>query len=150
MWNGSSVVTLFAQPEANEATADYSQEYLIKEPGNYVVKFNGLTDLKGVKAANNWGADPIVVDLAYVTPKSGGFNVKVNKVNSETTGYKVYWTRDASFKKFNVMTVSGSTLNKTIAGKKGMTYYVRVVPVSVVNGKTYVGVQNATHSVKIK
>ena len=65
-------------------------------------------------------------------------------------GYKVYWTRDASFKKFNVMTVSGSTLNKTIAGKKGMTYYVRVVPISVVNGKTYVGVQNATHSVKIK
>ena len=55
-----------------------------------------------------------------------------------------------AFKKFNVMTVSGSTLNKTIAGKKGMTYYVRVVPVSVVNGKTYVGVQNATHSVKIK
>ena len=87
---------------------------------------------------------------AYVSPKSGGFNVKVNKVNSETTGYKVYWTRDASFKKFNVMTVSGSTLNKTIAGKKGMTYYVRVVPISVVNGKTYVGVQNATHSVKIK
>ena len=87
---------------------------------------------------------------AYVTSKSGGFNVKVNRVNSETTGYKVYWTRDASFKKFNVMTVSGSTLNKTIAGKKGMTYYVRVVPVSVVNGKTYVGVQNATHSVKIK
>ena len=87
---------------------------------------------------------------AYVTPKSGGFNVKVNRVNSETTGYKVYWTRDASFKKFNVMTVSGSTLNKTIAGKKGMTYYVRVVPISVVSGKTYVGVQNATHSVKIK
>lgn len=87
---------------------------------------------------------------AYVSPKSGGFNVKVNRVNSETTGYKVYWTRDASFKKFNVMTVSGSTLNKTIAGKKGMTYYVRVVPISVVNGKTYVGVQNATHSVKIK
>ena len=26
--------------------------------------------MKGVKAANNWGADPIVVDLAYVTPKA--------------------------------------------------------------------------------
>ena len=80
MWNGSSVVTLFAQPEANEATADYSQEYLIKEPGNYVVKFNGLTDLKGVKAANNWGADPIVVDLAYVTPKSGEVTTAIKAV----------------------------------------------------------------------
>ena len=47
-------------------------------------------------------------------------------------------------------TETTSYVNKTIAGKKGMTYYVRVVPVSVVNGKTYVGVQNATHSVKIK
>ena len=71
MWDGSQVVTLFAQPEANEETADYTQEYLIKEPGNYVVKFNGLADMKGVKAANNWGAESIVVDLAYVTPKSG-------------------------------------------------------------------------------
>ncbi len=80
MWNGSSVVTLFAQPEANEATADYSQEYLIKEPGNYVVKFNGLTDLKGVKAQNNWGADPITVDLAYVTPKSGEVTTAIKAV----------------------------------------------------------------------
>ena len=80
MWNGSSVVTLFAQPEANEATADYSQEYLIKEPGNYVVKFNGLTDLKGVKAANNWGAESIVVDLAYVTPKSGEVTTAIKAV----------------------------------------------------------------------
>ena len=87
---------------------------------------------------------------ANVTAKKGGFNVKVAKVNSETTGYKVYWTRDKSFKKFNVMTVSGKTLNKTIAGKKGQTYYVRVVPISVANGKTYAGVQNSTHSVKIK
>ena len=87
---------------------------------------------------------------AYVTAKSGGFNVKVTKVNSETTGYKIYWTRDASFKKFNVMTVNGTTLNKTLAGKKGMTYYVRVVPISVVGGKTYAGVQNSTHSVVIK
>jgi hypothetical protein len=87
---------------------------------------------------------------AYVTAKNSGFNVKVTKVNSETTGYKIYWTRDKSFKKFNVMTVNGSTLNKTLAGKKGMTYYVRVVPISVVGGKTYAGVQNSTHAVTIK
>jgi hypothetical protein len=87
---------------------------------------------------------------AKVSAKSGGFNVKVSKANAETTGYKIYWTRDASFKRFNVMTVSGASLNKTIAGKKGQTYYVRVVPVSVANGKTYAGVQNSTHSVKIK
>ena len=48
------------------------------------------------------------------------------------------------------MTVSGETMNKTIAGKKGQTYYVRVVPISVVNGTTYAGVQNCTHEVTIK
>ncbi len=82
MWDGSKVVTLFAHPEADEATADYTQEYLIKEPGNYVVKFNGLADLKGVKAANNWGADPIVVDLAYVTPKA--VTTSINNVAVKT------------------------------------------------------------------
>ena len=80
MWDGSQVVTLFAQPEANEETADYTQEYLIKEPGNYVVKFNGLADMKGVKAANNWGAESIVVDLAYVTPKSGEVTTAIKAV----------------------------------------------------------------------
>ena len=48
------------------------------------------------------------------------------------------------------MTVNGSTFSKTIAGKKGMQYYVRVVPISVANGATYTGVQNATHEGKVK
>ena len=48
------------------------------------------------------------------------------------------------------MTVNGTTFSKTIAGKKGMQYYVRVVPISVVNGTTYTGVQNSTHEVTLK
>ena len=87
---------------------------------------------------------------SYVRPRNGGFNVKVSKANEGTTGYKIYWTRDESFKRFNVMTVNGTTFNKTIAGKKGMTYYVRVVPISVVDGKTYAGVQSCTLSATVQ
>ena len=88
MWDGSQVVTLFAHPEAEEATADFTQEYLIKEPGNYVVKFNGIADMKGVKAANNWGADPIVVDLAYVTPKAVTTSINAVSVKAQDKAVK--------------------------------------------------------------
>jgi len=118
--------------------------------GRYDIRICGINELgksgEYCKEANRFMRSC----SAYVTSKSGGFNVKVTKANAETTGYKVYWTRDASFKRFNVMTVPGTTLNKTIAGKGGAIYYVRGVPISVVNGKTYVGVQNATHDVKVK
>ena len=87
---------------------------------------------------------------AFVNARSGGFNVKVSKANEGTTGYKVYWTRDPSFKRFNCITVNGNTFNKTIAGKRGMKYYVRVVPIAEENGSTYVGVHSATRQVTIK
>ena len=118
--------------------------------GRYDIRICGINE-KGKSGAYSTEAHRFLRSCsAYVTAKNGGFNVTVTKSNSETTGYKVYWTRDASFKRFNVMTVNGSTFSKTIAGKKGMQYYVRVVPISVVNGTTYTGVQNSTHEVTIK
>ena len=83
--------------------------------------------------------------------RKGGISVSVKKANPETTGYMVYWTKDKSWTKIpNVMTVNGQTLNVRIPGKTGDTYYVRVVPISVVNGTTYRGVQNCTFEVTIK
>ena len=118
--------------------------------GRYDIRICGINE-KGKAGAYSTEAHRFLRSCsAYVTAKSGGFNVKVTKANSETTGYKVYWTRDPSFKRFNVMTVNGTTFSKTIAGKRGMQYYVRVVPISVVNGTTYAGVQNSTHPVTIK
>ena len=118
--------------------------------GRYDIRICGINE-KGKAGAYSTEAHRFLRSCsAYVTAKSGGFNVKVTKANSETTGYKVYWTRDPSFKRFNVMTVNGTTFSKTIAGKRGMQYYVRVVPISVVNGTTYAGVQNSTHEVTIK
>ena len=118
--------------------------------GRYDIRICGINE-KGKSGAYSTEAHRFLRSCsAYVTAKNGGFNVKVTKANSETTGYKVYWTRDASFKRFNVMTVNGTTFSKTIAGKKGMQYYVRVVPISVVNGTTYTGVQNSTHEVTVK
>ena len=118
--------------------------------GRYDIRICGINE-KGKAGAYSTEAHRFLRSCsAYVTAKSGGFNVKVTKANSETTGYKVYWTRDPSFKRFNAMTVNGTTFSKTIAGKRGMQYYVRVVPISVVNGTTYAGVQNSTHPVTIK
>ena len=118
--------------------------------GRYDIRICGINE-KGKAGAYSTEANRFLRSCsAYVTAKSGGFNVKVTKANAETTGYKIYWTRDKSFNRFNVMTVNGTTLNKTIAGKKGQTYYVRVVPISAANGKTYVGVQNRTHETTIK
>lgn len=85
----------------------------------------------------------------------GGFTVKVDKALSRVGSgtkfqYKIYWSTDENFKKFNYKVVDGDKLSTTIAGKRGTTYYVRVVPLSVANGKTYSGVQNKTHEVKVK
>lgn len=70
MWDdvNNKVVTLYPHPEADVETADFTQEYDIKTPGKYVLKFGGLTKLKGVKAANNYGASALQVGIAYVTP----------------------------------------------------------------------------------
>ncbi len=67
IWNGSSVETLFAHPIADYATADFTTEYRISEPGTYVAKVTGYKYLKGVKAANNWGAPAVVVGMAWMS-----------------------------------------------------------------------------------
>lgn len=67
IWDGTGVVTLYAQPEANYATADYTQEHRISAPGVYVVKVSGYNHLKGIKAANNWGAPSVTVSYAYLS-----------------------------------------------------------------------------------
>ncbi|MBQ0058065.1 MAG: hypothetical protein KBT20_10460 [Bacteroidales bacterium] len=62
----NQVVTLYPHPEADFETADFTQRYGIKEPGIYSVNISGYKHLKGVKAANDWNAQPIVCDIAYV------------------------------------------------------------------------------------
>lgn len=85
MWNGSGVTTLYAHPVADEATADFTQQYNIKEPGVYVVKFGGLKDLKGVKAANNWDYPAsLIVEKAFVMPSTVATPTEIMK--QVTTG----------------------------------------------------------------
>lgn len=68
LWNGTGVTTLYAYPADQYETADFTKEYLITAPGLYKVKLNGLKDLKGVKAANNWGATtPTTVAYSWVS-----------------------------------------------------------------------------------
>lgn len=92
MWNGSGVTTLFAYPIAEQETADYTKEYLITEPGLYVVKFGGLKDLKGAKAQNNWGASAHTVQMAYVSKDNNIYEAaNIALYELETT----YWDNAA-------------------------------------------------------
>lgn len=118
--------------------------------GRYDIRVCGINE-NGKAGAYSTAASRFVRSCsANVTSRKGGFNVKVTKTNTGVTGYKIYWTNDKSFKRFNVITVKGSTLNKSIAGKKGKTYYVRVVPISEQDGTVYTGVQNRTHTAVVK
>lgn len=68
LWNGSEVVTLYAYPIAEYATVtNWKTEKQITATGTYVVKVSGYKYLKGVKAANNWGAPSVTVSMAYAS-----------------------------------------------------------------------------------
>ncbi len=67
IWDGTKVVTLYAKPIADYATADYTEASKITGVGTYVVKISGYQYLKGVKAANDWGSPAAVVSMAWVS-----------------------------------------------------------------------------------
>ncbi|MBQ9357860.1 MAG: hypothetical protein IJT98_11315 [Prevotella sp.] len=64
----NKVVTLYAYPMADYASVtNWETENRITAPGIYVVKVSGYKHLKGVKAANNWGAPSVTVAMAYMS-----------------------------------------------------------------------------------
>ena len=64
----NKVVTLYLYPESQYASVEnWESENRITGPGVYVVKVSGYKYLKGVKAANNWGAPSVTVGLAYAS-----------------------------------------------------------------------------------
>ena len=62
----NGVKTFYPHPIADYKTADYTQPYRISGVGTYVCKISGYKNLKGVKAANDWGAPSIWVSMAYM------------------------------------------------------------------------------------
>lgn len=63
-----AVITLYAKPIADYATADYTQASGITGPGTYVCKVTDYKYLKGIKSANDWSWPPSVwVSMAYMT-----------------------------------------------------------------------------------
>ncbi len=62
----SSVKTLYAYPIADYKKADFEAAVKITGVGTYVAKVSGYKYLKGVKAANDWGAPAAVVSMAYM------------------------------------------------------------------------------------
>lgn len=64
----NKVVTLYAYPEAECASVtNWEKEHRITTTGTYVVKVSDYKYLKGVKAANNWGAPSVSVSMAYMS-----------------------------------------------------------------------------------
>ena len=62
------VATLYAYPEVGcDTITKWETEYRITAPGVYVTRVSGYKYLKGVKAANNWGAPPVKVSMAYMS-----------------------------------------------------------------------------------
>ena len=62
-----TVVTLYAKPIADYATATWTEASKINSAGTYVAKISGYKYLKGVKAANDWGSSAAIVSMAYVS-----------------------------------------------------------------------------------
>jgi hypothetical protein len=62
----SKVVTLYAKPIAEYSSADWTTSSRITGTGVYVTKVTGYKYLKGVKAANDWGAPSSTVSMAYM------------------------------------------------------------------------------------
>ena len=117
IWNGSSVVTLFAHPIENYETADYTQEHRISAPGTYVAKVTGYKDLKGVKAANNWGATSITVSMAWMStgavPVAYSPSGKTTLVGSEALN-------DPTITGFNVTALSSTNLTLEAANPNAL------------------------------
>ena len=69
MWDdvNEKVVTLFAYPVEDYETAEWTTAARVAGKGTYVAKISGYKYLKGVKAANAWGAPSVTVSLAYVS-----------------------------------------------------------------------------------
>ncbi len=62
------VATLYAYPEVGcDTITKWETEYRITAPGVYVTRVSGYKYLKGVKAANNWGAPSVKVSMAYMS-----------------------------------------------------------------------------------
>ena len=88
-----------------------------------------------------WKAADINTD--YITKKSGN--------TAEVSGYQIVCATDKKFSK-NVkkVTVSASTLTKTVTGlKKGKTYYVKVRAYKTVNGKKIYGLYSSVKTRKV-
>lgn len=72
IWDGEaggagSVVTLYAYPIADYATATYTTSTKINAGvGTYVARVSGYKYLKGVKAASDWSSPASVVSMAYM------------------------------------------------------------------------------------
>ena len=67
IWDGSAVVTLYAYPIADYATAAWTTANVISSPGTYVVKVSDYNYLKGMKTPNNGYGGSITISTAYLS-----------------------------------------------------------------------------------
>ena len=89
------------------------------------------------------------VKPTYSTAKTKTIRVKTAKT-SGVTGYAIYYSTNKKMTNAKKIVVKKNYTNKPIAVVKGKTYYIKVVPYVVKNGKTYWGASSAVKAVKAK
>lgn len=122
------------------------------------LKHNGLYDIR-VRAIGKNGKKSAwstmhyryvrAVKPTYSTATTKTIRVKTPKT-SGVTGYAIYYSTSKNMSNAKKILVKKNYTNKPISVVKGKTYYIKVVPYAVKNGKTYWGASSAVTAVKAK
>lgn len=117
IWNGSSVTTLYAYPEAEYETATFTEAYKITTPGYYSVNVEAYDYLKGVKAANDWGNN-VVVDYAWIQDNHDAVSaVAVEGARTLSAAGNLDFTKVTDVEAYIATAVNGETLQmKKVSG----------------------------------
>lgn len=95
--------------------------------------------------------NPKSTSISSVSALSKGFNVKIKKQTTQTTGYQIQYSTGSSFKSASTVSIKNSVTSKKITKLKAKKkYYVRVRTYKVVSGTTYYSAWSAKKTVTTK
>ena len=132
---------------------DYTLSYKNnKNVGTATVTITGKGNYKGT-IRKTWKINPGPTAISALTPASGAFTAAWKKQAVQTTGYKIQYSTDKTFKTgVSAKTAAGaSTVRKQITGlTKGRTYYVRICTYKTIGSTNYVSTWSPAKSVKVR
>lgn len=112
IWDGTKVVTLYPHPDADYATADFTQAYEIKNAGVYSVNISDYTYLKGVKAANKYESQTAVT-VNYAWLSNGEKAIAVDEALTYNFDYPLDFSEVTDVEAYIATSVDGSKVTMT-------------------------------------